>query len=135
MPKEITRETKLRVSRATNDFAAIRSFYVESLGFQELAKFEDHEGFDGLILGHREAPYHLEFVKERGSEAPRANSKEPYLVFYLGTDCELSLVEARMAGNGFYPVKSHNPYWDRCGLTFEDSEGYRCVVSKSSWGL
>jgi len=26
-----------------------------------------------------------------------------------------------------------NPYWDRCGLTFEDPDGYRVVLQRENW--
>ena len=34
-----------------------------------------------------------------------------------------------MEYNGFAAVKSFNPYWDQCGKTFEDPDGYRVVLA------
>ena len=38
-----------------------------------------------------------------------------------------------MAAAGFAPVKSYNPYWDEGGATFEDSDGYRVVLTSRFW--
>jgi catechol 2,3-dioxygenase-like lactoylglutathione lyase family enzyme len=73
---------KLRVARPTNDIAALRKFYVEALGMSELYTFAQHDGFDGLMVGHPQAPYHLEFTSEVGHVAERAPSPEHLLVFY-----------------------------------------------------
>jgi hypothetical protein len=34
---------------------------------------------------------------------------------------------------GEHTVPSRNPYWDRCGLTFEDPDGYRIVIANIGW--
>ena len=61
---------KMRVARSCRDFEAIKRFYCDGLGFSLLGSFEGHNGFDGLIIGHPNAPYHLEFTKERGINRP-----------------------------------------------------------------
>ncbi len=30
-------------------------------------------------------------------------------------------------------VASFNPYWDACGQTFEDPDGYRIVLQNAEW--
>src|SRR3954470_19247701 len=49
----------LRVARPTDDIDALLPFYVDGLGFQILTRFEDHQGFSGIVLGHPGQPYHL----------------------------------------------------------------------------
>jgi catechol 2,3-dioxygenase-like lactoylglutathione lyase family enzyme len=39
----------LRVARPTNDLAAVVRFYRDGLGLQELFRFDDHDGFDGVM--------------------------------------------------------------------------------------
>jgi hypothetical protein len=34
---------------------------------------------------------------------------------------------------GYAPVAAFNPYWDRAGLTFEDPDGYRVVLQRTTW--
>ena len=40
---------KLRVARPTDDLEAVARFYREGLGFKELYRFADHDGFDGAV--------------------------------------------------------------------------------------
>jgi hypothetical protein len=42
----------LRVARPTDHLAVIAEMYATGLDFTVLAQFEDHDGFDGIILGH-----------------------------------------------------------------------------------
>jgi hypothetical protein len=45
----------LRVARPTDDLDAVVKFYQAGLGFSILYEFKDHDGFDGVILGHKGA--------------------------------------------------------------------------------
>jgi catechol 2,3-dioxygenase-like lactoylglutathione lyase family enzyme len=122
-----------RVARPTNDFEAIKRFYCAGLGFEVIAHFEDHAGFDGIMLGHAGLPYHFEFTRAHHHVAPRAPSDDNLLVFYIPDAMEWQAAIARMIENGFAPVASFNPYWDQHGKTFEDHDGYRVVLHNSSW--
>jgi len=53
----------LRVARPTRDIEAATRFYTLALGLDVLARFDDHAGFDGVIMGHAGWPYHLEFTR------------------------------------------------------------------------
>ncbi len=118
----------LRVARPTDDLAALLAFYRDGLGFELLSEFRDHDGFDGLMLGHRDAGYHLEFTRHAGHVAGRAPGPEHLLVFYLPDAAQWSAAVARMEQAGHKPVPSLNPYWDRRGRTYEDPDGYRVVL-------
>ena len=118
----------LRVARPTNALDAVERFYCAGLGFIRLGGFENHDGFDGVMLGHPDWPYHLEFTREHGVVAPAAPGKEHLLVFYFPEHADYSRAVARMLGAGYPPVAAHNPYWDRQGTTFEDPDLYRVVL-------
>lgn len=126
---------KLRVARPTDNLAALLRFYQEGLGFQLLSAFTAHNGFDGRILGHPQAPYHLEFTHQPGYAAGRAPSQDHLLVFYLPAADEWQAAVDQLRGAGFAPVASYNPYWDQQGVTFEDPDGYRVVLQQSAWEL
>ena len=66
---------KLRAARPTDDIEALIRFYGDGLGLEILYRFEDHDGFDGVMLGHAGAPYHFEFTKAHGHAAGRAPSR------------------------------------------------------------
>lgn len=123
----------LRVARPTNDLDAVRRFYRDGLGLTELGSFEDHEGFDGVMLGHSGQQVHLEFTRQRGHDAGRAPTRDNLLVFYLPDADEHRRAVERMRAHGYAPVASANPYWDRGGVTFEDPDGYRVVLYSRSW--
>lgn len=125
----------LRVARPTDNLPDILSFYRDGLGFEVIASFEDHEGFDGVMLGHRSAPYHLEFTVKHGHTAGRAPTQDNLLVFYVPDAAAWQAVIDRMAQHGYQPVPSFNPYWDKQGKTFEDADGYRIVLQNAAWGL
>ena len=73
----------LRVVRPTDQMDAVVAFYRDGLGFPELTRFSDHDGFDGAILGFPGAPYHLEFTRAHGRSAGRAPTPDNLLVVYM----------------------------------------------------
>lgn len=124
---------KLRVARPSDDLEALILFYRDGLGLNLLSRFEDHEGFDGIMLGHEGAPYHFEFTHARGHKAGRSPSPDNLLIFYMPDPGEWRVAVDRMCQAGFDPVPSFNPYWDRHGATFEDPDGYRIVLQGAAW--
>ena len=126
-------QTTLRVARATDRLEEVVRFYLEGLGLDKLGSFENHEGFDGVMLGSPGAPYHLEFTHQRGHLVGDAPTKENLLVFYLPDQGEWTSAVDRMKEAGYQSVPSLNPYWDRHGRTFEDPDGYRVVLQNAAW--
>jgi Glyoxalase/Bleomycin resistance protein/Dioxygenase superfamily len=108
-------------------------FYSNGLGLTKLGSFEDHEGFDGVMLGVPGASYHLEFTHKRGHETGRAPTKDNLLVFYLPDEQQWQAAVDRMIAAGYEPLLSFNPYWDCAGRTFEDPDGYRVVLQNAAW--
>lgn len=123
----------LRVARPSDDLDALLRFYRDGLGLLLLARFEDHDGFDGIILGGENAPYHLEFTRTRSHPAGRAPTLDNLLVLYLPDPEEWRAAIDRMRAAGFAPVPAFNPFWDRRGVTFEDPDGYRVVLQQAAW--
>ena len=107
--------------------------YCDGLGFSKLGGFADHEGYYGAMLGRSGASYHLEFTERKGETVPGAPTRENLLVFYIPEESDWLEACDRAAAAGFSRVESENPYWDRCGRTFEDPEGYRIVFENEAW--
>ena len=123
----------LRVARASPNLQGLLSFYRDGLGFELLGTFEDHAGFDGIMLGHAGWPYHLEFTHSAAHQAAEpAPSQESLLVCYLPERAEWQSAVDRMRASGFEPVPSLNPYWDLRGLTFADPDGWRVVLQHAA---
>ena len=125
--------TPLRVARPTDRLDEVVRFYRDAIGLVEIGSFQNHEGFDGVMLGAPGAAYHLEFTQQRGHVAGRAPTQESLLVFYLPDREEWRAAVERMIRAGYAPVPSCNPYWDRSGCTFEDPDGYRVVFQNAVW--
>lgn len=126
---------KMRVARPTDRLQEVVRFYRDGLGLPVLGSFEDHDGFDGVMLGHPGQPFHLELTAKRGHTVGRAPTQDNLLVFYLPDAAEWSAAVERMRACGHEPVASFNPYWDRQGKTFEDPDGYRVVLQNAEWSL
>jgi len=123
----------LRVARPTDRLEQISRMYSEGLGLQVLAKFEDHDGYDGVILGQPGMEYHLEFTRHGGHAAEGTASPEHLLAIYLPQASDWDATALSMMEAGFKPVTSVNPFWEACGRTFEDVDGYRVVLVRDSW--
>jgi hypothetical protein len=126
-------DSTMRVARLTDNLAAIAEMYAKGLGFTMLAQFENHRGFDGVILGHPNQPYHIEFTSQRGHEVGKAPTRDHLLVFYIPGKDDWESTFAQMLSAGFREVPSYNPYWDVQGRTFEDIDGYRVVLQNAAW--
>ncbi len=127
--------TTLRVARGTDHLDEVLRFYADGVGLERLGSFEDHDGFDGVMLGVAGATYHLEFTRKRGHLAGgRVPNHDNLLVFYLPGAREWQEAVDRMVAAGYQPVQSVNPYWDRAGRTFQDPDGYRVVFQNANWG-
>lgn len=124
---------KLRVARPTDDIETLKPFYINALGLEILAEFSDHDGFDGLIVGAPKSPYHLEFTQCEGHIAGPAPTQDNLIVFYVPDRADWDHAIQKMQDCGFDPVKSFNPYWDICGRTYEDPDGYRVVLQNAAW--
>lgn len=125
--------THLRVARPTDNLSDLVRFYRDGLGFEVIDSFEDHEGFDGIMVGKSSLSYHLEFTHHRGHQVGKAQTQENLLVFYLPEQMVWQQAIDRMIEHGYQPVRSYNPYWDLHGKTFEDADGYRVVLQLAAW--
>ncbi len=126
-------QAHIRIARPTDNLSEVVRFYRDGLGFEIVGSFENHDGFDGVMLGHRGHSYHLEFTHHREHKAGRAPSEDNLLVFYLPDSQDWQRAVDRMTANGYQSVKSFNPYWDVKGKTFEDADGYRIVLQQATW--
>ena len=124
----------LRIARPTDNLKDIAVMYQKGLDLDILSHFEDHEGFDGIMLGHSDTPYHFEFTHHRGHSVGKAPTRDNLLVFYIPDKSEWDRRCRTILVAGFKQVVSYNPYWETSGKTFEDVDGYRVVLENSAWG-
>lgn len=126
-------QAHLRIARPTDNLKALLPFYQDGLGFEIVGSFQDHDGFDGIMLGHSGWPYHLEFTQHHTHLVGRAPTQDHLLVFYLPEHEVWEKAVQQMRESGYEPLPSFNPYWDMRGKTFEDADGYRVVLQNGEW--
>jgi len=123
----------LRLARPVGDLARAQAMYVKGLGLHVIASFQDHAGFDGVMLGKPGAQYHFEFTQCHGHPVTPTPTQEDLIVFYMPAKAEWDGACADLINAGFKSVISFNPYWDANGRTYEDHDGYRIVLQNSAW--
>ena len=119
---------QVRIARPVHDLSRTQQQYCAGLGLRLLDRFEDHDGFDGIMLGREHACYHFEFTRNRLHPVVPTPTVEDLVVFYLADRNAYAAACQRMQAAGFRPVPAFNPYWDNHGLTFVDGDGYRIVL-------
>jgi hypothetical protein len=107
--------------------------YCRGLGLGIIGSFQNHEGFDGVMLGLEGSSYHFEFTHCPTHPVAPAPTAEDLLVFYIPAPAEWEAACTSMLAAGFKQVSSFNPYWENRGHTYEDPDGYRVVLQQSSW--
>jgi hypothetical protein len=108
--------------------------YCRGLGYAVLGSFEDHDGFDGVMVGAPGGTFHFEFTRCRVHPIGPRPTPEDLVVLYEPQAGDWESACRRMVAAGFRAVASFNPYWDRRGRTFEDDDGYRVVLQNDAWG-
>ena len=119
----------LRIARPTRSLAAASPFWEQGLGMQVLWRSAPGE-HRLLMLGWPEAAWHLELVED--TEVEPSPTEEDLLVLYLDRPVDDDDVQ-RLVDAGGRRVTSRNPYWEQWGVTVEDPDGYRLVLSSRGW--
>ena len=132
-PPRTVMSPHLRIARPVGDLARSTAMYCCGLGIHVLGRFENHNGFDGVMLGVQGCSYHFEFTHCRTQPVAPGPTPEDLIVLYMPAAAEWQAACARMLAAGFQQVTSSNPYWETLGRTFEDPDGYRIVLQQAEW--
>lgn len=116
----------MSIVRKTDNLKQVKAMYQQGLGLDVLDEFRNIDGYDGVVLGHPEYGYTIEFT-DRPYSKPYQLS-DCYIVFHIGDTQKWELICRAMIRAGFKFVEARNPYWTRVGKTFEDPDGYRVVI-------
>ncbi len=84
------------------------------------------------IVGLPGAVWHLEFTRAHAHAPIPTPTEEDLLVLYLGTPPSEALL-TKLDEHGGTRVQAMNPYWTRWGVTVQDPDGYRLVLSHRRW--
>jgi len=123
----------LRIARPVSALERSVAMYRKGLGLAEVGRFDDHEGFDGVMLGKPGLDYHFEFTHCRSHPVAPSPTPEDLVVFYVPAAAEWRDACRAMLAAGFAEVEPFNPYWRQRGRTFRDHDGYRVVLEQASW--
>jgi catechol 2,3-dioxygenase-like lactoylglutathione lyase family enzyme len=124
----------LRIARPSHDLPASERFWVEGLGLDVLfrADVSAEGGHALLMVGWPDAAWHLELVGDPGDATPARSTEEDLLVLYLGGEVDQDVIR-RLVDAGGTPVAARKTDWVTRGVTIEDPDGYRLVLSSRSW--
>lgn len=124
---------QFRIARPTNNLKEVVKFYKEGLGLKVLGHFENHAGYDGVMLGLPDKTYHLEFTQQENSTPLPPPTKENLIVFYYDDFQEYEIANQNLQKFGAQPVEPENPYWIGKSQTYEDPDGWRIVLFKGTY--
>lgn len=119
---------QVRIARPTDKLDEIISFYRDGLGLVEVGRFEDHDGYSGVMFGLPGRAYHLEFTQHKDGSPSPAPSRDNLMVFYIPEIDDIAKLSGRLAEMGYPEVEPENPYWAGKGITIEDPDGWRVVL-------
>jgi catechol 2,3-dioxygenase-like lactoylglutathione lyase family enzyme len=119
---------QVRIARPTDHLAEVVRFYRDALGLEQIASFEGHAGYDGVMLALPGRRDHLEFTHHASGSPCPAPTKDNLLVFYVEDEGAFREMVARLRRHGHEALEPENPYWAQKGLTFEDPDGWRVVL-------
>jgi len=121
---------QVRVARPTDRLEEVVAFYRDGLGLAELDRFENHDGYSGVMVGLPGVAYHLEFTTHADGSPGAAPSAENLLVLYFDSAAERDRVVDRLGALGHGMVAAENPFWEHAGaVTVEDPDGWRVVLA------
>lgn len=107
--------------------------YCQGLGLHIIDRFDNHQGFDGVMLGMEDADYHFEFTYCRSHPVVPTPTHEDLAVFYLPILSVWQSACANLKTAGFKRTDAFNPYWDIRGHTYIDHDDYRIVLQHDGW--
>ncbi|MEU6125096.1 VOC family protein [Streptomyces sp. NPDC047123] len=131
----VSGQSHIRIARPSRDLAAAERFWADGLGLSVVYRARSG-GVPGehdlLMVGWPDASWHLELVHEPDAPVRPTPTEEDLLVVYVDGEVPEELV-ARLQARGGRRVLSPNPYWNEWGVTVEDPDGYRLVLSTRAW--
>lgn len=119
---------QVRIARPTDRLDEVVRFYSEGLGLRIVGRFDDHDGYSGVLLALPDDDHHLEFTSHVTGSACAPPTPDNLLVLYIAERAALDAVVERLAGLGHVAVKPQNPYWVGRSVTVPDPDGWRVVL-------
>lgn len=117
-----------RYARHTTDLNRIEKFYTEIVGLEKIGSFENHDNYNGLFLGHRNADWHLEFTNS--PKKPNHHfDDDDILVFYVNSKIELLNINEYLRQKKIDTEEPENPYWSENGIMISDPDNHKVIFA------
>ena len=117
-----------RYARHTTNLSNIENFYTEIVGLEKIGEFKNHNNYNGLFLGHKNADWHLEFTTSNDKPTSKFDNDD-LLVFYVNSMIELQAIEKVLQTKKIKTEVPENPYWAENGIMISDPDGFKVVFS------
>ena len=119
---------QIRIARPTDQLKELIHFYHQGLGLNIIGSFNDHQGYEGVMLGMPDASVHLEFTQHfNGSPCP-APTRDNLLVFYFDNHHDYLAAVDQLRRINAKEVEPENDYWIDKGISFEDPDGWGIIL-------
>jgi catechol 2,3-dioxygenase-like lactoylglutathione lyase family enzyme len=119
---------RLRIARHTNRLEDVVAFYRDRVGFPEIGRFENHDGYDGVFLQIPGTRAHLELTTG-GAHPPPDPHPESLIVLFLESQAAIDEIAARIDEP---PVVPANPYWQTNAQAYADPDGFQVLLSREA---
>ena len=101
------------------------AFYRDKVGFPEIGRLEDHDGYDGVFLEIPATGAQLEFTTG-GDCPPPGPHPESLIVLYLESSAAIDELAGRINQP---PVVPANPYWRANARAYADPDGFQLLLA------
>lgn len=119
---------QFRYARHSQNINQLIDFYTSVLHFEVLGEFKNHHGYDGVFLGLKDENWHLEFTQN--TDQPQSKfDEDDALVFYPKTQKSFAEILENLKKFNVPLLEPKNTYWKNKAVCFEDSDGYKIIVS------
>ena len=120
--------TNVRLAWQTDHLEECAAFYGEGLGLPQLGRFDDHDGYSGVLIGMPGAGVHLELTHHATGSAATKGAADDLLVLYLSDVTAVDALVEGLARQGHPTVAPANPYWEKEGARAVADPDGRTVV-------
>ena len=120
---------RFRIARPVTSLQKTIPFYKTGIGLIEIDRFQNHNGYNGVMLGLPDLTHHLEFREHSDHILPSEISPEDLLVFYYPNSNERETVVNRLLQLGYRTEKAINPYWNQFGILFIDPDHRNVILA------
>lgn len=117
-----------RIARHTTKLDLVTDFYIKILGLEKIGSFENHNDYDGIFIGIKNADWHLEFTVSKDIPVHHFD-EDDILVFYPKTQVEYDQIIDNIKKNDIKILEPKNPYWKENGILIQDYDGYNVIIS------